>query len=59
MEDNALIRLLFVAGLLAMGGLALLVAYAIARFAAWREARAARPGRTRQTMKGILARGTR
>ena len=59
MEDVGLIRLLFVAGLLAMGGVALLVAHAIARFAEWREARAARPGRTRQTMKGIPARGTR
>ena len=62
MDEMVLIKVLFLAGLLALSGVTLLLAHAIGRLGEWRDARTgrARPARVeRQTVKQVPARGTR
>ncbi|HSL47507.1 MAG TPA: hypothetical protein VK878_00480 [Candidatus Deferrimicrobiaceae bacterium] len=62
MDEMVLIKVLFLAGLLALSGVMLLLAHAIGRLGEWRDARTgrARPARVeRQSVKQVPARGTR
>ncbi len=56
MEDIVLIKVLFVAGLFVLSGVALIAAHAIARIAEWARVGRATP---RRPMKDIPVRGTR
>ena len=58
MEDIVQIRLLFVAGLLVLSGMALILAYAIARLGEWDRGRVGH-ARSRPAIKDIPVRGTR
>jgi hypothetical protein len=58
MEDIVLMKLLFLAGLLVLSGMALIFAYVIARLGEWGRVRVGR-ARSRPTIKDIPVRGTR
>lgn len=58
MEDIVQIRLLFVAGLLVLSGMALILAYVTARLGEWGRVRVGREG-SRPVIKDIPVRGTR
>lgn len=58
MEDIVLMKVLFLAGLLVLSGIALGLAYVIARLGEWGRVRVGRV-RSRPTIKDIPVRGTR
>ena len=58
MEDIVLMRLLFLAGLLVLSGMALIFAYAVVRRGEWGRVRVGH-ARSRPAIKDIPVRGTR